>query len=130
MNSDRGGSASAGSGDGRSASPLRQLADRIADAQAMKLIPSLDALAEWHELSSAAIHRYEEQFMSEPEFKRYSGRGTEWCRTHFTKYLELGSAKLVGKRRFWERRASPPRRADTDPEHLQQEIVSSFTQER
>ena len=110
-----------------SGSPLRQLAERIAEARAKMLLPSLEALAEWHELTVAAVHRYGEEWMSEPQFRQYSGKGREWCRSNFEGYVELGRARLVGKRRHWAKQAAPPQRKDNDDvERIQREIISSF----
>lgn len=113
-----------------SGSPLRELADRISEALDKKLTPTTEALGEWHELVTASVRRYDEHWIREPEFQRYSGRGADWCRRNFERYVDMGLAKLVGSRRYWTKWASPPRRHDVDPDQLRQDIVSSHTQGR
>ncbi len=107
--------------------PLEQLTAELRQAVDGGWLPPSEKLTRWCALAEQALAEHGTMWLSEPGFRAYSGRSAWWCRSHFDEYLGMGLARRRGKRREWDRRASPPVESANE-EDVVREIVSSYEQ--
>lgn len=111
----------------RRTSSLERLADAIAIAHGGKLVPSLEALTEWHALARQCLAEARDEWLTEPAFRLRTRASTRWCRQNFDRCKSAGLARRTPKgRREWHVSARPPRAQPGDRAAVIDHIVDTY----